>query len=118
MQTQADVSGIIPGWAQATCSGPVKASLLFRLYSGGVAQGEASVNASSVPATEFVTFAETQTGIAYANPSSVPANITISVLDTTGTTLASTTLVLLPLLMERRILARCLASEPSRDRSA
>ena len=47
------------GWARATCSGPVKASLLFRGYdSEGVPTGEAGVNATRVPATRFVTFAE------------------------------------------------------------
>lgn len=57
------------GWARAQCTGPIKASLLFRFYSQGVAQGEASVNAMTVPATEFVTFAETHTSVAWANPS-------------------------------------------------
>ena len=63
------------GWARAACSGPVKASLLFRQYdSAGLPTGEAGVNAAAVPATRFVTFAEQAvgqpgTGVAYANPS-------------------------------------------------
>ena len=65
---------VAPGWARATCSGPVKASLLYRGYdSAGVAVAEAGVNATAVPATRFVTFAEQGegkpgTGVAYANP--------------------------------------------------
>lgn len=97
VETTADVTAaIVPGWAEAQCTGPIKASVLFRLYSRGLAQGEASVNGSTAPTTEFVTFAQTQTGVAYANPSAVPANVTITVLDTSGNTLASTTFVLQP----------------------
>ena len=41
------------------CSGPVKASLLFRGYdSEGLPVAEAGVNAAALPATRFVTFAE------------------------------------------------------------
>jgi hypothetical protein len=40
----------------------------YEVYNGG-AQGEAGVNASTTPAIEFVTFAQTLTGVAYANPS-------------------------------------------------
>ena len=48
---------LAPGWARATCSGPVKASLLFRQYNReGMPTGEAGVNATTVPATRFVTF--------------------------------------------------------------
>lgn len=97
VQTQADAGGAtISGWAQAQCSGPLRASLLFRLYNGGVAQGEAAVNASTTPATEFVTFAQTQTGIAYANPSATPATVTITALDSSGAALGSRSLVLQP----------------------
>ena len=43
------------GWARATCTGPVKASLLFRQYdSAGVAVAEAGVNAATVAASRFV----------------------------------------------------------------
>ena len=75
-ETDGDLSApLAPGWARATCSGPVKASLLFRQHnSEGVPTAEAAVNATAVPATRFVTFAEQQegkagTGVAYANPS-------------------------------------------------
>jgi hypothetical protein len=54
------------------------------------------VPAAATPATEFVTFAQTQTGIAYANPSTVPATITIAALDATGRELGSTSLTLQP----------------------
>ena len=83
------------GWARATCSGPLKASLLFRLYnSEGTPTAEAGVNATRVPATRFVTFGEQGegkqgTGVAYANPSSTEALITFTTRDETGQTLAS-----------------------------
>jgi len=95
--TTADVTAaVVTGWAEAQCTGPIKASLLYRHYNGTVADGEASVNAATAPGTEFVTFAQTQTGVAYANPSAVPTNVTITVLDTTGSTLGTTTFVLQP----------------------
>jgi hypothetical protein len=97
VQTQANARGTLTaGWARTQCTGPVKASLLYRLYNGDVAQGEAGVNASTTLATEFVTFAQTQTGIAYANPSTVPATITITALDSSGARLRSTSFVLQP----------------------
>ena len=59
-ETNVDLSApLAPGWARATCSGPVKASLLFRQHnSAGMPVAEAGVNAATVPATRFVTFAE------------------------------------------------------------
>ena len=59
-ETKVELSApLAPGWARATCSGPVKASLLYRRYnSEGMPTGEAGVNAATVPATRFVTFAE------------------------------------------------------------
>jgi hypothetical protein len=88
---------LLSGWAQAQCTAPIKASLLYRFFSQGVAQGEAGVNATTVPATEFVTFAETQTGVAYTNPSAAPAVITITTLDsTTGLPPGSATVTLAP----------------------
>jgi len=84
------------GWAVAVCTGPIKASLLYRLYSNGVGQGEAGVNAMTTPTTEFVTFAETKTGIAYANPSATPASVTVSVLSSAGLTLGSKVVQLAP----------------------
>ena len=84
-----------PGWARATCSGPVKASLLFRLHnSEGVPIAEGGVNAAAVPATRFVTFAEQGegkqgTGVAYANPSPTEAVVTFTARDADGQMLAS-----------------------------
>ena len=78
---------LAPGWARATCSGPVKASLLFRLHnSEGVPIAEGGVNAATVPATRFVTFAEQGegqpgTGVAYANPSDTAALVTFTARD-------------------------------------
>jgi hypothetical protein len=97
VQTTAGANAaLFAGWAQAQCTGPVKASLLYRVYNGSVPQGEAGVPATTSPATEFVTFAQTQTGVAYANPSSVPAAVTITALDSTGAVLGQTTLTLQP----------------------
>ncbi len=91
------------GWARATCSGPVKASLLFRQYdSAGVPTGEAGVNAAAVPSTRFVTFAEQAagqpgTGVAYANPSDTTAAVvTFTVKDAAGRTLDSVDESLMP----------------------
>ena len=95
-ETNVELSSLLaPGWARATCSGPVKASLLFRGYnSEGVPTGEAAVNAATVPATRFVTFAEQQegkagTGVAYANPSDTSAMLTFTARDAAGLVLAS-----------------------------
>ena len=88
-------AALAPGWAQATCSGPVKASLLFRRFNGeGMPVGEAGVNASAVPASRFITFAEqregkTGTGVAYANPSPTSALVTLTAKDAAGQVLAS-----------------------------
>ena len=90
------------GWALANCSGPVKASLLFRQHnSEGDPVAEAGVNAAAVPATRFVTFAEqaegkTGTGVAYANPSATAAHVTFTAKDTAGQTLASVVRTLSP----------------------
>ena len=87
---------VVDGWAQARCSGPVKASILFRFYQQGVATAEAGVNAMTVPATKFVTFAETQTGVAYANPSTQPAQVTFTAFGSAGERLASRVIPLPP----------------------
>ena len=90
------------GWARATCTGPVKASLLFRQYdSAGVPMGEAGVNATAAPATRFVTFAEQApgqagTGVAYANPSDTAAVVTFTAKDEAGRTLDSVDRTLMP----------------------
>ena len=91
----------VAGWAQAACTGPVKASLLYRRFEGGLPTGEAGVNATTVPATRFVTFAEqgegkAGTGVAYANPSATEARITFTVRDANGEVLASDDLMLSP----------------------
>ncbi len=86
------------GWAQTTCSGPVQASALFRYFREGVAQGEAGVNAEKAPATKFATFCQTNTGVAFANPSPTDsATITLTVIGAAGTRLGSTTITLGPL---------------------
>ncbi len=92
---------LAPGWARATCSGPVKASLLYRRFEGGLPTGEAGVNATTVPATRFVTFAEQGegqygTGVAYANQSATSALVTFTAKDADGETLASVVRTLLP----------------------
>ena len=90
------------GWARATCSGPVKASLLYSRFEGGVPTGEAGVNAVTVPATRFITFAEQGegrfgTGVAYANPSATTtAFVTFTARDADGEVLASDDRTLLP----------------------
>jgi len=90
---------VAQGWAQASCTGPVQASVLYRFYnSSGVPTGEASVNAETVPTTVFATFAETRTGVAYANPSTTQsANVTITVYSSTGAQRGSTIITLGPL---------------------
>ena len=93
---------LAPGWARATCSGPVQASLLFRWYnSEGMPVAEAGVNAATVPATRFVTFAEqgegkNGTGVAYANPSDTAALVTFTARDADGEVLAIEDLMLPP----------------------
>ena len=102
-ETNVDLSApLAPGWALANCSGPVKASLLYRQHnSEGVPTGEAAVSAAAVPATRFVTFAEQEegqfgTGVAYANPSATAALVTFTARDTAGELLASVDRTLLP----------------------
>ena len=106
-ETNVDLSAPLGGWARATCSGPVKASLLYRRRdSEGLPTGEAAVNATTVPATRFVTFAEQGegegkhgTGVAYANPSdTTTAFVTFTVRDAAGNELppSAPTLTLLP----------------------
>ena len=86
------------GWAQATCNGPVQASVLYRYYQSGVPVGEASVNAETAPTTKFATFAQTRTGVAYANPSPTEsATITLTVISSAGALLGSTNIELGPL---------------------
>ena len=102
-ETDVDLSDpLAPGWALANCSGPVKASLLYRQHNiEGVPTAEAGVNAAAVPATRFVTFAEQGegqfgTGVAYANPSDTSATVTFTARDAAGEVLASVDRTLLP----------------------
>jgi hypothetical protein len=98
-QTIANLAGFVTeGWAQASCTGPVQASLLYRLYQSNTPLGEASVNAETAPTTEFATFAQTATGVAFANPSTTQsATITFTVYSATGTSLGSQSVTLGPL---------------------
>jgi hypothetical protein len=93
---------IAQGWGEATCTGPVQASVLYRYYNTlvnpPVPVGEAGVNAETAGTTEFVTFAQTATGVAYANPSTTQsATITLTVLSSTGARLGSNIITLGPL---------------------
>ena len=86
------------GWVQSQCSGPVQASVLYRFYQAGVASGEASVPGETAPTTEFATFAQTATGVAYANPSTTQsATITITAYNAAGAKLGSHAITLGPL---------------------
>jgi streptogramin lyase len=98
-QTVASLTApVTEGWAHASCTGPIQASLLYRLYSSGAAVGEAAVNAEAAPTTKFVTFAQTATGVAYANPSSTQtASVTFTVFSSAGAQLASKTIPVAPL---------------------
>lgn len=87
---------VFTGWAVANCTGPVKASALFRSYNGSVAQAEASVPAMLYPASQFVTYADQTTGVAYANPSTAAASVAFTARDTTGAMVASQTISLVP----------------------
>jgi hypothetical protein len=98
-QTVANLSApVAQGWAQAACNGPVQASVLYRYYKSGLPTGEASVNAETAPTTKFVTFAQTKTGVAYANPSaSDSATVTLTVISSAGARLGSANIQLGPL---------------------
>ena len=102
-ETNVDLNASLArGWARANCSGPVKASLLYRRHnSEGAPTGEAGVNATAVPATRFVTFAEQGegqfgTGVAYANPSAISVPVTFTARDGVGEVLASVVRTLSP----------------------
>ena len=85
---------LAPGWARASCTGPLKASLLFRQRnSAGETVAEGEVSAATVAATRFVTFAEqgegkAGTAVAYANPSATAALVTFTAKDAEGQVLA------------------------------
>jgi hypothetical protein len=116
--TSANLAAVVEGWAQGSCTGPIQASLLFRLYQAGVPVGEASVNAETAPTTQFATFAQTATGIAYANPSTTQsANITVSVYDAAGARLGSHNIPVGPLAHGSANLGPLLDSKALRDSS-
>jgi hypothetical protein len=98
-QTVASLTATVEeGWAQASCTGPVQASVLYRLYTSGVPVGEASVSAETAATSVFVTFAQTATGVAYANPSaSQSATIILEAYGSTGMPLGSHVITLGPL---------------------
>ena len=84
-------ANVTEGWAKASCTGPVQASLLYRLYQqSGTPVGEASVNAETSTDTIFVTFAQTATGVAYANPNNISAPISFVLFDSSGNQLGAT----------------------------
>ena len=106
-QSTANLSAAVSeGWGQATCSGPVQASVLYRFYQSGAPVGEAGVNAETAPTNTFVTFAQSatvgtannSTGVAYANPSTTQsATITLTAISATGAPLGSRVVILGPL---------------------
>lgn len=79
---------VATGWARTACDGPIKASALFRSYDKTVTKptAEGSVIAMTAPASRFITFADQNTGVAYANPSSKLAFVNFIVKDATGAT--------------------------------
>ena len=96
VQTQSAGNASISGWAQAQCTGPVKASLLYRFFDQNGHGSEVGVSAVTAPATELASFAEAQTGIAFANPStSSPANISVIALSSDGSVSGTPRLVTL-----------------------
>jgi len=67
-QSQANVSApLVFGWAEASCTGEVEASMLYRLYQGTPrSRKRGGSQCNDRRATQFVTFAQTATGVAYA----------------------------------------------------
>ncbi len=89
---------VVQGWAVATCTGPLQASLLYRYYQAGTALGEASVLPEAAPTTAFMTFAQTATGVAWANPSTTQAaQITFEAYSASGSVLATAAVTVVPL---------------------
>jgi DNA-binding beta-propeller fold protein YncE len=85
---------LTPDGATATPSG----TIVFRVTSGTNVVTEAGV-APSPPTTAariFVDYIGTQTGVALANPSDVPATVTLTLLDEFGFSLSTATQVLPP----------------------
>ncbi len=114
-QTTAPHTGsVVEGWAQATCTGPVQASMLFRQFNdAGAPIAEAGVNAEVAATTEFATFAESKTGIAYANPStSQSATITFTAYNNAGIRLGGQNVTLGPLAHSAANVAPLLGLQP------
>lgn len=114
-QTTAPHTGsVVEGWAQATCTGPVQAAMLFRQFNdAGTPVAEAGVNAEVAATTEFATFAQTATGVAYANPStSQSATITFTAYNNAGARLGSQTITLGPLAHSAANVAPLLGLQP------
>jgi hypothetical protein len=93
--SSADPSAV-GGWAQGQCSGPVKASMLFRFFNGTTPTAEAGVNASTVPITKFVTYAQSAAGLAFANTSASAATVLVIAVDSTGAQRGNATVPLQP----------------------
>ncbi len=94
-QTDADPNGSVQtGWARALCTGPVKASALFRSFRGSVAEAEGSVLASTAPATRFVTYSDQITGVAVANPLDTRSTLTFTARNLQGQSLGTKILTL------------------------
>jgi choice-of-anchor C domain-containing protein len=91
-------AAVVEGWAEGSCTSGVQASVLYRLYQTGAPVGEASVISETAPTTEFATFAQTATGVAYANPSSTQSTtVTITAYSAAGAKLGSQNIALGPL---------------------
>jgi len=71
---------------------PKLATLWFQRWE----QGSSTEPNEPSPWDEFVTFAETRTGIAYANPSATEATVTVTVLSSAGLALGSKVVQLAP----------------------
>ncbi|HVN81309.1 MAG TPA: hypothetical protein VMW38_20130, partial [Terriglobia bacterium] len=94
-QTDSDPTGpVVTGWALGSCTGPMKASALFRSYKGDVPEAEGSVLASTNPASQFVTYSDQITGVAYANPLSTLSTVTFTARNSSGQRLATKSLIL------------------------
>ena len=86
-------TSVVTGWARADCTGPVKASALFRSYSGTTPKAEGAVLAMTAPATRFVTYSDQTTGVAWANPSTGIAAVTFTAKDATGNVIGTNTIM-------------------------
>ena len=105
-ETNVELSApLAPGWARVTCTGPVKASLLFRLHnSEGVPIAEGGVNAASSSGHPLCHLCRTgrrpagdRSGLCQSLPTQRRPCVTFTVRDAAGNELArSDPLTLLP----------------------